>query len=1473
MKKIFYILASAIVALGAVACNNELDENINANTSVDGIALRATIDEATRVTIADRVDGKHAISLDQTDVLVGYGVKEGVAGATSYEFTYNAENQLFECINREIRKDLLEGGYDSIVFTVGEFDSSKGKAGIEFKAAVEPSKLAGTEPAEVALKMQSAVLMLESSNKVALSADKLIFSGNTNEATIESAEGVQYIAIAPIAEQVKLTYLVEGEDSQYALNATLAAIEANHIYNLGKLNAVGAMVDGVKFTNLNKAAEAAIAAGVPMEVVSNAVAGAPIVIEEGQALTINFADNTSISGTFPKSEGHVITNNGTLTIVGGTINSIAENGGSAIINYGVLNLEKTTVNGAPCANGGWASYAFNNYGEATLTDVKVESNHGAIAVYGKTTLNNCEVVMNGFGGSSHVFYAGANGELVVNGGTYTHKGNVDGSLGYIMSGAKAIINDGTFEASNGGYGFAAYVGAIEINGGTFKNALQDWGGPISIKGGTFYSKPGDKYIESKTHKVNEGTDADSKKIWTVVEKVPVATIEGDITKFETLAEAFAALKKGDILTINEDVTLTEGILVNNADVLSDLTINGGDHTITLDLGTDGTGLQFGSSSNNSWATGVKINNLTIDGEANIGLYLCGGTSSKLNKVTIKGTYNLYDGFGGMVLYGTHGATLTDCDIVNGFSNGQDDYPVQLVNSKIGKLIANGSEAIDGAKVFVDENSHIDLVYCGSYKSNMIDTESLARIGKVVAELNKKGGVASDAGYAMTAEVEGILYAAFVDAAAEANNGATINVYEGEFDLPASFAKDGRTALTIKGAGMDKTNLKGSVNGNSGAPGNYANGVALTFEDLTFTTANNGYNGGFGHAASVEFNNSKIVGQFYCHSSAPHSFKDCVIDPLNGYLYTYASDVTFENCDFAVSKGKALQVYEDATAGENTVIIKDCEFSTPVQATTWDGKPVTAIDINSNGAIFNVYIDNCTATGFGTGLYSGSDLWNIKNNADKINLVINGMEFITHGVWATVARDIYELSTVEALQWFAEQVNTNGNTFKGATVRLAKKEYDLAGISQWIPVGNVGATQFAGTFDGQDATIKNLKSINSVNTIANYATGFFGWVGPNATIQNLNIVGADIAGLHYVAAVAGKLQENASVKNCRVEDATIEAVAYLWDTADQQNGDKVGAIVGYADLHCAIEGNTAKNITMTGYRDMGGIVGYAYGSVKSNKVEGITFNVDNEHNYKEYTMRSQYDINAIVGEAGEGATVANNTANGVVTNWGDVAPLYIYVYDADKAWTNLTLYSWENGGKVIYGDWPGAALTETVNINGKSYYRMEIPLEAEGKQLNAIVNNGGNGKQTPDFSLGTVTTDQYLLLYGGVLYTIADKNDPEASKPAVVEKTILYLKPNANWKKDNARFAAYFFRAGETWVDMTDTDKDGIYEVEVPTGFKDVIFCRMSPSATANNWNNKWNQTADLKVPTDGKTLYTVKENTWDNGGGTWSAKQ
>ena len=102
-------------------------------------------------------------------------------------------------------------------------------------------------------------------------------------------------------------------------------------------------------------------------------------------------------------------------------------------------------------------------------------------------------------------------------------------------------------------------------------------------------------------------------------------------------------------------------------------------------------------------------------------------------------------------------------------------------------------------------------------------------------------------------------------------------------------------------------------------------------------------------------------------------------------------------------------------------------------------------------------------------------------------------------------------------------------------------------------------------------------------------------------------------------------------------------------------------------------------------------------------------------------------------------------------------------------------------------------------------------------------------------------------------------------------TKLYLTPNSNWKADNARFAAYFFGNGEAWVSMTKVEGEtDLYELTSPSkSYSNVIFCRMNPSTTANNWSNKWNQTSDLVY--DGtNNHYTVKAGTWDKGGGTWS---
>ena len=101
---------------------------------------------------------------------------------------------------------------------------------------------------------------------------------------------------------------------------------------------------------------------------------------------------------------------------------------------------------------------------------------------------------------------------------------------------------------------------------------------------------------------------------------------------------------------------------------------------------------------------------------------------------------------------------------------------------------------------------------------------------------------------------------------------------------------------------------------------------------------------------------------------------------------------------------------------------------------------------------------------------------------------------------------------------------------------------------------------------------------------------------------------------------------------------------------------------------------------------------------------------------------------------------------------------------------------------------------------------------------------------------------------------------------------LYLKPNSNWLQDGARFAAYFFGAGDTWVSMTYVSEN-VYEVTIPTGgYTSVIFVRMDPSKTSNDWNSTWgSQTPDLgNIKNNHGKLYTVKDGTWNKGGGNWS---
>lgn len=171
---------------------------------------------------------------------------------------------------------------------------------------------------------------------------------------------------------------------------------------------------------------------------------------------------------------------------------------------------------------------------------------------------------------------------------------------------------------------------------------------------------------------------------------------------------------------------------------------------------------------------------------------------------------------------------------------------------------------------------------------------------------------------------------------------------------------------------------------------------------------------------------------------------------------------------------------------------------------------------------------------------------------------------------------------------------------------------------------------------------------------------------------------------------------------------------------------------------------------------------------------------------------------------------------------------------------VTLAAGDNTLKVTDGTWEntwgygqlGAAYEEVSDAG--EYNNIKITLAAE-KSITVIFDATGEGKITfEDLTEEAPVVEDY------------------SNQPATI-----YFRPSTNWKDADARFAAYFFGTEAKWLDMTDSDSDGIYEVANDKTNANVIFCRMNPATTENNWDNKWTQTDDIVIPNEADNLNTV----------------
>ena len=491
------------------------------------------------------------------------------------------------------------------------------------------------------------------------------------------------------------------------------------------------------------------------------------------------------------------------------------------------------------------------------------------------------------------------------------------------------------------------------------------------------------------------------------------------------------------------------------------------------------------------------------------------------------------------------------------------------------------------------------------------------------------------------------YATLAEACAAAVNGDVIVISEGEFTLPYGLNHDNSGKLTIKGAGNEKTNILGTKNANNNnqLPGNYANGMELVFEDLTYTTVNEGYYGGFGHADSVAFNNCKIVGQMYCHSGAPHTFTDCTIDPLTGYLYTYASNCVFTGCNFEASEGKALQVYAEA-AGTFKTTITNCTFTAAKQAQTWDGKPVTGIDVNSaNGAVMVVEVTGCSQEGFPVGLNSNSALWNVKSTTADITVTVDGKK-----VWPVENFTFDEETktyTVLTPTGLSEALSAAGAAGSGNSTIEISGDLNMEGV-EWTPIkvdGYHGADIV--TVEGNGATITNL----SAPLFEGGFAGGSGIVIQNLTIANSTIVVNNTQGGGSFINCADSMDEITLI-NCHAENVTLITPN---DGADESRlGGLIGWTAGYnnendgpVDSYITVKNCSVKGCNIKCAGSVGGIIGHSganaatFTTIENCTVTGNTLTSTDDGGWR---------VGVVVGTANNGQT----TITGIIESGNTVA---------------------------------------------------------------------------------------------------------------------------------------------------------------------------------------------------------------------------
>lgn len=366
-----------------------------------------------------------------------------------------------------------------------------------------------------------------------------------------------------------------------------------------------------------------------------------------------------------------------------------------------------------------------------------------------------------------------------------------------------------------------------------------------------------------------------------------------------------------------------------------------------------------------------------------------------------------------------------------------------------------------------------------------------------------------------------------------------------------------------------------------------NGAKLIINNAKITNA--GHNNGpwnrhdLNFACEVELNN--VISDKALAFKAGATLNNVIIDDANTsdtyaiWIQPNGQTVTLNDCTIDMldcTDGRGIKIDEQYVSNPAKVTLN-------VSNTTFKTEEKSAILVKS-AAGAEINLSNIDITGVAADPIN--HVWVDEASEAYADLVVvNGGKKIVEGNQIDPSK-IVIIKTADDLFAFATDINDNGNSYSGKTVILGA-DIDLENRA-WTPIGQTGATEFRGTFDGLNHTIKNLYVDNSAYTDEHTSTGLFGWAESGVTIKNVKVDGAFVKGNHNVAVIVGYTYSG-KIINCHVSNATVVCNHANGDAC----GDKAGTIAGYTADEAKLSGCSASDSTVTAGRDAGQLFGLAY----------------------------------------------------------------------------------------------------------------------------------------------------------------------------------------------------------------------------------------------------------------------------------------